>query len=95
MRLAVGARPRDVLLQFFFETFALTSLGGLLGLLFGVLGCWVLSRFEAPDLIPLPILESWIVWLALGVMLAVGLLSGLAPAWRATTIDPAESLRCE
>ena len=95
VRLAVGGRPRDVLVQFFFETFAVTALGGALGLAFGVGACWVLSLFEAPDLIPLPILRGWIVWLALGVMLVVGTVSGLIPAWRATRVDPAESLRFE
>ena len=50
---------------------------------------------EAPDLIPLPILQGWIFWLALGVMLLVGVSSGLIPAWRATQVDPAETLRCE
>ncbi len=95
VRLAVGGRPRDILFQFFFETFALTGLGGALGLAFGVGACTVLSQFEAPDLVPLPILEGWIVWLALGVMLIVGIGSGLIPAWRATRVDPAVTLRCE
>lgn len=95
IRLALGARRRDVLLQFFLETFAITSLGGFVGVLLGVSSCWLLASFEVPDVVPVPILSGGIIAVAIGVMSLVGLISGLVPAWSATQVDPAETLRME
>jgi putative ABC transport system permease protein len=95
IRLAVGARRRDVLLQFFLETFVVTSLGGAVGVFLGVSSCALLASFEVPDVVPIPILSGSIIGLAIGVMTVVGLVSGLLPAWRATQVDPAETLRME
>jgi putative ABC transport system permease protein len=95
IRLALGARRRDVLLQFFLETFAITSLGGVVGVLLGVSSCWLLASFEVPDVVPIPILSKGIIGIAIAVMTFVGLVSGLLPAWRATRVDPAETLRME
>jgi putative ABC transport system permease protein len=72
-----------------------TSLGGLVGIALGAGGCLLLGRLELPELIPVPILDARIVLLALGVMGAVGLAAGVIPAWRATRVDPAETLRME
>ena len=55
----------------------------------------VLGAFEMPDLIPVPVLRGWIVWLAIGVMTAVGVTAGLVPAWRAARVDPSVTLRAE
>jgi len=95
VRLAVGARRRDVLGQFFLETLVMTGLGGLVGLVLGLGGCWVLARIQVPDLIPVPILEPEILLLALGVLGTVGLGAGLVPAWRAARVDPSLTLRAE
>jgi putative ABC transport system permease protein len=95
VRMAVGARRRDILGQFFLEALVITGIGGLLGLLLGVAGCGLLARLEAPDLIPIPILKLEIIWLAIGVMSFVGFASGLIPAWRAARVDPSETLRAE
>ena len=95
VRLAVGARRRDVLVQFFLETFFITSLGGLLGLALGAGGCWVLTRLQVPDLIPVPILRAEVALLGLGVMSAVGVIAGSVPAWRAARVDPSLTLRAE
>jgi putative ABC transport system permease protein len=95
MRLAVGARRRDIIGQFFVETFTITGLGGTTGALLGVAGCALLGQVDAPDLIPIPELSHEIVLIALGVMIGVGLSAGLIPAWRAARVDPAETLRME
>jgi putative ABC transport system permease protein len=95
VRLAVGARRRDILAQFFLETFVITGLGGLLGLALGIGFCVLLARLEAPDLVPVPILRVEIVLVALAVMTTVGLASALVPAWRAARIDPSLTLRAE
>jgi putative ABC transport system permease protein len=95
VRLAVGARRRDVVGQFFLETVVITGIGGIVGLGLGVGGALGLARLDVPDLIPVPILRAWIVWLALGVMTFVGVTAGLVPAWRASRVDPSVTLRAE
>jgi putative ABC transport system permease protein len=95
VRLAVGARRRDVVGQFFLETLVITAVGGLIGLALGIASCWLLARLEVPDVVPVPILRPWIVWLALGVMSAVGFASGVVPAWRASRVEPSITLRNE
>jgi putative ABC transport system permease protein len=95
VRLAVGARRRDIVGQFLLETFAITGIGGLVGVGLGVGGAFALAHLQVPDLIPLPILRVWIVWLALGVMTVVGIAAGVIPAWRAARVDPSVTLRAE
>jgi putative ABC transport system permease protein len=95
VRLAVGARRRDILGQFLLETFAITGIGGLVGLALGIGGAFGLARLNVPDLIPIPILRAWIVWLAVGVMVVVGVTAGVVPAWRAARVDPSLTLREE
>ena len=95
VRLAVGARRRDIVVQFFLETFTITLVGGLVGAGLGMAGTLALASLEVPDLVPVPIFSLRIVFVAIGVMLVVGLLSGVIPAWRAARIEPAETLRVE
>jgi putative ABC transport system permease protein len=95
VRQAVGARRRDIVVQFFLETFTIVSLGGLLGVGLGIAGCLLLGSFEVPDLIPVPVLQLDVVGAAIGVMVLVGLGAGVVPAWRATRVDPAVTLREE
>jgi putative ABC transport system permease protein len=95
VRLAVGARRRDVVAQFFVETFTIVGLGGLLGVALGVGGCLALAGIERPELVPVPILRVGIVVLALSIMAAVGIVAGVVPAWRASGVDPSETLRME
>lgn len=95
VRLAVGARRRDVLWQFFLETFVIAGLGGLLGITLGLVGCAVLASMPASDLIPQPIVRWQTVVVAVGVMTLVGLASGLVPARRAASIDPSLTLRAD
>jgi putative ABC transport system permease protein len=95
VRLALGATRRDVLWHFLIETLAITSVGGLLGAALGTALAFGLGRLEGPDLVPVPVLRLDLVWVALGVMVAVGVLAGVAPAWRAARVDPAVTLRME
>jgi putative ABC transport system permease protein len=95
LRLAVGARRRDVLRQFFVETLVVTGVGGVAGVALGALGAWALARMEVPDLVPVPIVHASLVATAFCVMSAVGVLAGVVPAWRAARVDPAITLRME
>jgi putative ABC transport system permease protein len=95
VRLAVGARPRDVLRLFLLETVLVTAVGGLTGVALGIALAAGIGALEVPDLVPLPILSGRIVALALGVMAAVGVAAGAVPAWRAARIEPAVTLRME
>jgi len=95
VRLAVGARRRDILTQFFLETFVITGLGGLLGIALGLAGCLALASLATADLIPQPIVRWQTIAIALGVMTFVGFASGLVPARRAARIDPSVTLRTE
>lgn len=95
VRLAIGARRRDVIAQFFLETLCVVGLGGMSGVLLGVGGCLLLGSFETPDLIPVPILSGQIVAIAVGTMAVIGIFAGVIPAWRAAAVDPALTLRGE
>jgi putative ABC transport system permease protein len=91
LRKALGARQRDVLWQFLVEAVVLTTVGGVVGLGVGVGGARLIDL-----LTPLPTVVAW--WspvLAFGVSVAVGVLSGVAPARRAARLDPVVALRME
>jgi putative ABC transport system permease protein len=94
LRRAVGARRRDVVLQFVVETLVITLVGGGVGLSLGLLGCAALGQIRS-DIVPVPVIVPGVVVLALVVTTVVGVVSGTAPAWQAARIDPAESLRAE
>ena len=91
LRMAIGARRSDVLTQFALESVALSLLGGLIGLVIGVGGALVMSKFgDWPAAIP-----AWAAPLAIGFSTFVGVVFGAYPAWRAAQLDPIEALRRE
>jgi len=91
IRRALGARRKSIVWQFLIETVVLSSIGGLLGVLFGV-GIPALITLLSGNL---TIVLAHHVALAAGISIAVGLLFGLYPAWRAAKMDPVEALRHE
>ncbi|MBW2399117.1 MAG: ABC transporter permease [Deltaproteobacteria bacterium] len=95
LRLAIGARRNDVVMQFFLETFAIIVIGGLVGVAFGVLACLALAQVQVDDLIPVPVFQLDIVFVTLAILGFVGMAAGVIPAWRAARVDPASMLRME
>jgi putative ABC transport system permease protein len=89
IRKAIGARRSDVLAQFLTESVLLSVFGGVLGVGAGLVG----SRFTIVGV--KPVVESYSVFLALGVGVAVGLFFGIYPANRAASLRPIEALRYE
>ena len=92
-----------MLLQLFLETAFLVGLGGALGVALGVAGSWLLAspalRAGIPpalnDLIPVPALRPHMIVGAAVLLAATGLFSALVPAWRASRVDPAVTLRAD
>ncbi len=92
LRKAVGAKRRDILLQFLIEAITLSLLGGLLGIAIGAAGSQAVASFQ-PDLPVAVTLDS--VLLATGFSAAIGLFFGLYPAIRASALSPIQALRYE
>jgi putative ABC transport system permease protein len=92
LRKAVGAKRRDILLQFLIESVVLSLIGGLLGIALGASGAIGISRLQ-DDLIAVVTPQS--IALATGFSAAVGLFFGIYPATRASRLNPIEALRYE
>jgi putative ABC transport system permease protein len=91
VRRALGAKRRDIVTQFLVESVTLTTVGGVLGILIGLLVprlvSWVLELKT--------IITPWTLALPLGMAVGVGLIAGLYPAMRAARLDPIVALRHE
>ncbi len=91
VRRAIGARRRDIVVQFLVEAFTLSVLGGLAGIAMGI----AIARIVAAAANWTTIVTAGSVFLAAGVAVSVGLVSGVYPARRAAELDPIEALRYE
>jgi len=91
IRMAVGARSRDILVQFLIEAVTLSAVGGIMGIALGMGAAKITSHFTGwPTLTPF----AWI-GIACVSSAAIGIVSGFYPAWKASRLDPIEALRYE
>lgn len=94
LRKAVGATSRSILQQFLFEALIITLIGGLIGIVLGMLLTVAIGSVFASFGFALPLSFSWQSFLlGAGFSTAVGLIFGLAPAYRASCLSPMEALR--
>jgi len=93
IRRAVGGRRRWIMLQVLTETFIVTIVAGAIGLALGLGVLFVISKLPVPDYVPLPILSWNVTLLAVVVMVATALLSGITPARRAAGVPPVQAIK--
>jgi putative ABC transport system permease protein len=91
LRKAVGAKTRDILTQFLIEAVALTIIGGFVGIIFGFLLGQVISKLINVS----PVITTSSIVLAVGVSAVVGIIFGLYPAAKASSMSPIDALRYE
>jgi putative ABC transport system permease protein len=91
IRMAVGAEPHHILMQFLVEALSLSLAGGLIGVVAGVgVARWIAARFQWPTLIQPDVIAVSVAFSAL-----VGIVFGIYPARRASQLDPIDALRFE
>ncbi|MFO7527741.1 MAG: ABC transporter permease [Marinobacter sp.] len=91
IRLAIGARARDVLTQFLVESIALSTLGGIIGLFIGVGGTWLVTwQLDMPFVI-----SPTVMAVGFSFSVAIGVIFGYFPARKAAMLNPIDALRHE
>jgi putative ABC transport system permease protein len=89
LRKAIGATPKEILLQFLTEAVVFSVSGGLIGIAIGIAGSLIINQFIQTTV------ALWSVALSFGVSSAVGIIFGVAPAAKAAKLDPIKALRYE
>jgi putative ABC transport system permease protein len=91
IRMAVGARGRDILIQFLIEAITLSVAGGIVGIALGVASAQIVAASTGwPTITPM-------LWVGIACISSagIGIVSGFYPAWKASRLDPIEALRYE
>ena len=91
LRKAIGAKSKEITLQFLFESIMLTFIGGIFGIIVG----WILSFGVAYFMGITTKISLYSIFLAVGVSAAIGIIFGYYPAKRAATLNPIDALRYE
>ena len=91
IRRAIGAKKRNIMVQFILEAIVLCEVGGAIGVVLGILGGNLLALLmHLPPVVPV----DWVI-LGLAICSVVGIVFGTYPAWKAANLDPIDSLRYE
>jgi len=91
IRMAVGARAADILVQFLIEAVTLSAIGGFIGIVGGVSFSEIVAYFkDMPTVTP-------VAWIAIAFVSSaiIGIISGFYPAWKASKLDPIDALHYE
>ena len=91
LRMAIGAKPGDIRLQFVIEAVTLSLIGGAIGVVLGAIATWVVGTFAGWQVA----LSPAAIVLAVGFSAAVGVFFGYYPARRAAALLPIQALRYE
>jgi putative ABC transport system permease protein len=91
IRKALGAKKRDILLQFIIESLTLSSIGGVIGIILGALAAYFIAQAGGWPFI----MSVSIIALAFSFSLVVGMFFGIYPAYRASKLDPVDALSYE
>lgn len=91
LRMAIGARNRDVLVQFLIEAITLSLIGGLIGVCLGLAGSLAIARVAGWSIM----IDLKSILLSFGFAAAVGVFFGFYPAFKASRLNPIEALRYE
>jgi putative ABC transport system permease protein len=91
IRKALGAKERDIWVQFLIEAASLTFTGGIIGVIIGAVGSYIIGRTGTATTLITPS----VVILAVSVSVGIGLFFGFYPAWNASRLNPIEALRSE
>jgi len=89
IRMAIGARERDILLQFLLEAFVISIVGCIIGIMIGVGGAALVKNFTGTD----TVVTTQSITLAFAVAASVGIFFGFYPARKAARLNPIEALR--
>ncbi|MDR2626564.1 MAG: ABC transporter permease, partial [Dysgonamonadaceae bacterium] len=90
-RMAIGAKKKDIVVQFLSEAVLISVTGGLIGVILGVVASWMITKFSGI----LTIISFGSIVISFLVSATVGIVFGYSPAKRASEKDPIESLRYE
>jgi putative ABC transport system permease protein len=89
--MAVGAKPRDIRMQFLIESVFLTTIGGIFGLMLGIVSSLIVA-----DLMKWPVsISLFSALIAFSFSAFVGVFFGFYPAYKASMLNPIEALRYE
>lgn len=92
IRKAIGAKRKNIMIQFLIEAIMLTGFGGVVGILLGV-GCihFIIGGFKKTT----PVYSPFWMMLSFGISLIVGIIFGMFPAYKAARLNPIDALRFE
>jgi putative ABC transport system permease protein len=91
IRMAVGARSRDILFQFLTESVVMSLVGGLIGMGLGILGAEITAYFTGWNIL----ISTWALILSFSFAAGVGIFFGYYPAYKASRLNPIDALRYE